>query len=742
MSTISDVAKRAGVAPVTVSRVINNAPNVSVSTREKVQQAIEELGYVPSGAAQSLRSKRTRSLALLVPDITNAFWTTVARGVEDAAQSHDYSILLCNTDESTVKQQRYLDVVISQRVDGVIIAPYDSNAQNLTKLHHHNIPTVVIDRHIEGWEVDTVVGDSISGARALVQHLISLGHKRIALISGPAKASTSLDRVAGYRIALSEAGVPVDSCLIKYGEFRAASGEQLTLEVLDGDLEPTAIFAANNVIAMGVVDALAKRGLRVPQDIALVCFDDLPNTSHFFPFLTVAVQPAYDMGVNAAQLLLSRLGAEVSLQPRHVVLPTRLIIRHSCGSRLQDDGHSVFSLPFPKTTPMQSYLVKRLSPAEIREATNGLTSIRLSITGREVRPSNYDKSDVNRLLKVLQHREADRLPHLEFWVTSQSVVEYVLEHKLEYDIVDARIGGQSIAPEDHVEFAQRLGMDAVACDFSWRPNNIFQRASDGTEQYVGGSVKAQADLDHLEPASSLADQLNYLERYLRAAQGTGVGILANFTSFFDSAMLAVGLSDSFFLFYDNRPFLEKLMDILLDHQKQVMRAVCDRFANDLAFILVNDDIAHNAGPLIHPDMFMDIFPQRMKQLIAPAKEHGKPVAIHTDGKMDNLLPVLYNVGFDIVHPVQPECNDIFAIKAQWAGKMAIIGNLPTSLLVYGTKEKIAERVREYCMRLAPGGGYVLGSSSSIQEGVPPENFVAMIQAVHKYGRYGALGHEL
>ena len=741
MSTISDVAKRAGVAPVTVSRVINNAPNVSVSTREKVQQAIKALGYVPSGAAQSLRSKRTRSLALLVSDITNAFWTTVARGVEDAAQSHNYSILLCNTDENQTKQQRYLDVVISQRVDGVIIAPYDSDAENLAKLRHRNIPTVVVDRQINGWDIDTVIGDSISGARALVQHLINLGHKRIAMISGPANTSTSMDRIAGYHIALNEAGIPFEPCLIKYGEFRAASGEQLSLELLDGDPNPTAIFAANNVIAMGVVDALEKRGLRVPQDIALVCFDDLPKTSHFFPFLTVAVQPAYEMGVNAAQLLLSRLGAEVNLQPRQVVLPTRLIIRHSCGSKLKNNNDSVFSLPFPKTTPEQSYLVKRLSPKEIQLAPNGLETVSLAISNQTAGVSEYNNSDVNRLLKVLQHQEADRLPHLEFWVTSQSVYEYVLEHKLEYDITDARIGDQTIAPEDHVEFAQRLGMDAVACNFSWRPNNIFKKASDGVERYVDGSVKTLTDLDNLEPPPSLADQLNYLERYLRAAQGTGVGVLANFTSFFDSAMLAAGITDSYYLFYDNRPFLEKLMDILLNQQEQVMRAVCDRFAHDLAFILVNDDIAYNAGPLIHPDMFIEIFAQRMKQLITPAKEHGKLVAIHTDGKINKLLPVLHDIGFDIIHPVQPECNDIFSIKEEWAGKMALIGNIPTSLLAYGSKEEIRERVKEHCSRLAPGGGYVLGSSTSIEEGIPPENFVAMIQAVHQYGRYDSLGCE-
>jgi uroporphyrinogen-III decarboxylase len=352
---------------------------------------------------------------------------------------------------------------------------------------------------------------------------------------------------------------------------------------------------------------------------------------------------------------------------------------------------------------------------------------------------HYERSDINRLLKAFQHQEADRLPHLEFWVTSQPVYEYVLEKELEYDIVDASVGGQSISPEDHVSFAERLGMDAVVCNFSWRPNNIFKTARDGTEHYVDGSIKSWADLDDLEPPLAIGDQLEYVERYLKAAQGSGVGVFANFTSFFDSAMLAVGVSDSFYMFYDDRPLLEKLMDILLDHQLEVMHAVCDNFADELAFFLVNDDIGHNSGLMIHPDMFMEIFPERMKRLIAPAKARGKLFAMHTDGKMDNIMPILYDIGFDIAHPIEPESNDMFEVKKKWAGKMALMGNIPTALLAYGTQAEIEERVKEYCLRLAPGGGYVLGSSTSIMEGIPPANFVAMTQAVHKYGRYGTLG---
>ncbi|MCX7706507.1 MAG: LacI family transcriptional regulator, partial [Anaerolineae bacterium] len=232
MATITDVAKRAGVAPVTVSRVINDAPGVNLATRERVLQAIADLGYVPNVVARSLRSKRTRTLAFVVPDITNPFWTTVARGVEDAAQDHGYSVLLCNTDENTAKQGRYLDLMVSQRVDGVIIAPADTDANRLETLRRHDIATVVIDRRIEGWEVDTVYSDSVSGAYALTRHLLRLGHTRIAMLSGPEGAATADDRIAGYWLALAEAGITPDPALIRRGGFNWEAGFELTNRVL------------------------------------------------------------------------------------------------------------------------------------------------------------------------------------------------------------------------------------------------------------------------------------------------------------------------------------------------------------------------------------------------------------------------------------------------------------------------------------------------------------------------------
>ncbi|MBP7962835.1 MAG: substrate-binding domain-containing protein [Caldilineaceae bacterium] len=731
MTTISDVAKRAGVSPVTVSRVINDTGNVRAATLVKVEKAIEELGYVPSGAAQSLRSKRTHALALIVPDIQNAFWTTAARGVEDAAQSRGYSVFLCNTDESAAKQERYLSVVISQRVDGVIIAPYDTHAANLAILRRRNVPTVVIDRHIDGWDVDTVVGDSLAATRALARHLIELGHKRIAMVSGPVNTSTGADRVAGYRIALAEAGIPFDSDLVKYGEYRSISGERLTHQLLNAETKPTAIFAANNAIAMGILDALDARGLRVPEDIALVCFDDLPNTSRLFPFLTVAAQPAYDIGANAAQLLLSRMESDTPIAPRQVVLPTRLIVRHSCGAALADDSRVPVSLPLRREAGERSYLVKPLTPTELNVASSILAKTSFVLPWRGPGLSKYDKSDAGRLCKVFKHQETDRVAHFEMDLKGRRIFEYVLERKL----TSLNGNGEFVpSPADHVEFAARLGMDAVMCEFIYRPNTRAVTVSDGTIHYAGGQIKSWADLDRLDPPQPLADQLDHLETYLRAADGTGVGVFAGFSSFFHTALTSVGIKDSMYLLYDDRLFLERLMDILLQRQERVVQAVCDRFGRDLSFVAITDELAHNRGPMIAPQELQEIYIQRVRRLIEPALAYDIPVALHTQGKIDTLLPMLYDAGFSIIHPLTPEANDIAKIKAEWAGKLILAGNFPSSMLLYGSDNEIDEQVRTLCERIGLGGDYVFSTAGALNDGIPPNKYVTMVEALHRHGR--------
>ena len=715
MPTISDVARQAGVSPATVSRVIQGAQNVSPDTRRRVEQAIVALGYVPSAVAQSLRSKRTRSLALVVSDIANTFWTTVARGVEDEAQRQGYSVLLCNTDENLAKQLRYLDLLIGQQVDGVVIAPYDSDSQHLDKLRQRNIPTVLVDRRIDGWDLDSVCGDSVAGSRALVQHLIKLGHRRIAVISGPVTTSTASDRIAGYCLALSEAGIPIDPRLQRRGEYRNATGEELTYRLLDEGLNPSAIFAANNAIAMGVIDALEMRGLCIPQDVALVSYDDLPDASHLFPFLTVVAQPAYDMGVNAAQLLLSRLNSEVDLRPRHVVLPVRLIVRHSCGSQVTAEGRYPLSLPLPKEGLGAGVMVKPSTAEERQIRLGGISTPGMPL------PVTDHKPDVNRLLRVLQHQEADRVPHLELSVASKAVHEYVLERELDSSLCGMEPGGLTITPEDHVDFALRLGLDAVPCRFSWLPRST--------------------DLQDLAPPPPLADQLSLLERYLRAARGTGVGVIACFTSFFDRSLRAVNVEPDRHPFPAQQSQVEQWMDLLLENQERVMRVVCGRFASNLALVAIDDNLAGRDGLRIDAEAFQEIVAPRMRRLIAPAQEHGKLLMLQSQGQVERLLPLLHDLGFDGIYLRNPELNDLLAIKKLWAGRLALAGGIPTTLLAHGSEQEIEATVREACRTLAAGGDYVLGSSQGISEEVPVASLVALVRAVHRYNRYGSLGQE-
>ncbi len=217
MSTIRDVASRAGVAPITVSRVINDSDYVSAATRKRVEAAIEELGYVPNMLGPSLRFKQTMTLALLLTDITNPFWTTVARGVEDVAQANGYSIILCNTDESEVKQEQYLDMLLRRRIDGIVLVPARSVPEPIYAIRKQNIPVVILDRQIPGLDVDIVRADSEDGAYQLTEHLLSLGHRQITMLAGPQAVSTAVDRVSGFRRALTDAGLPEDTAQIYWG---------------------------------------------------------------------------------------------------------------------------------------------------------------------------------------------------------------------------------------------------------------------------------------------------------------------------------------------------------------------------------------------------------------------------------------------------------------------------------------------------------------------------------------------
>ncbi len=337
MSTINDVAKGAGVSAMTVSRVINGTGYTSPATRARVEAVIEELGYVPNALARQLRSKRTKTIALVVSDISNPFFTTIARGVEDVAASKGFSVMYCNTDEDDAEEEQYLRVLIERQVDGVLLVPARSSGESFRLLRDHRMPVVVLDRRTAARQVDAVRCDSEAGAYALAGHLLGLGHRDIAVLTGSRTISTSVDRVAGCRRALNEAGLDLPDARVHFGGYmfgrsNQADGHRMALEVLDapGPL-PTALFCANNFIAFGAIRALRERGIRVPDGMSVVAFDDLPEEWVSDPFLTCASQPAYDIGHRAADLLLGEISGAHEPAGQAVVLPFELIIRRSSG---------------------------------------------------------------------------------------------------------------------------------------------------------------------------------------------------------------------------------------------------------------------------------------------------------------------------------------------------------------------------------------------------------------------------
>jgi LacI family transcriptional regulator len=331
MPTIHDVAKRAGVGSITVSRMINNSGYISSETRERIQKAIDELGYVPNTLARSLRSRRTNTVALMVTDITNPFFTTLARGVEDAANEAGYTVIFCNTDESAAKEEKYLNVLLQKQVDGFLLVPTQRSVNSIQQILKHGTPVVVLDRRIPKVDVDSVRCDSLDGAYKLTKYLVSLGHRQIAIMSGAVGVSTADDRVAGYRKALEEGRIAISDRYILRGEFTPDSGYSMTEQAINLSLRPTALIAANNFITIGAMKALQEAEMEVPEDMALAGFDDLPPAIVTFPFFTVVSQPAYEMGTQAMQLLLIRLSAKEVDAFQEVILPTQLIVRRSSG---------------------------------------------------------------------------------------------------------------------------------------------------------------------------------------------------------------------------------------------------------------------------------------------------------------------------------------------------------------------------------------------------------------------------
>jgi LacI family transcriptional regulator/LacI family repressor for deo operon, udp, cdd, tsx, nupC, and nupG len=328
---LNEVAERAGVSIATVSRVINDSPKVNPETRIKVMQVIKELKFRPNRVAKRLRNRNASSnlLGVLIPDIQNPFYVEVLRGIEDVAYENKYAIIMCNFSQDEKKEKLYLDILQSESIDGLIAAPVNEHDQNVIKLLKGGLPMVCVDRGLSGVDVDVVLVENRNGAYSAVDYLAKSGYKRIAYISGLPQLPSSQQRLQGYEEALTANGLKVDKTLIKFGDSRHESGVKLCEELLKLPSPPDAIFAGNNLITLGALETIHKKGLKIPKDVAIIGFDDMYWSISLNPPLTAVKQPAYEIGKRAAEQLILRIN-DPSRPTVSMIMKTELIIRSSC----------------------------------------------------------------------------------------------------------------------------------------------------------------------------------------------------------------------------------------------------------------------------------------------------------------------------------------------------------------------------------------------------------------------------
>jgi len=329
--SLSEVARKAGVSTATVSRVINGAENVNPETRMKVLHVIKELKYKPNRVAKRLRNRNTSSnlLGVLIPDIQNPFYVEVLRGIEDVAYAHQYALIMCNFSQDEKKSRLYLEILQSESVDGIIAAPTNEHDNHVIRLVKGGLPIVCVDRGLIGVDVDVVLVENRQGAFSAVDYLAKAGYKRIAYISGLPQIPSSQQREKGYLDALEANKLPITRDYIRYGDSRHESGVKLCEELLNLPSPPDALFTGNNLITLGALETIHKKGLKIPKDIAIIGFDDMYWSISLNPPLTAVRQPAYEIGKRAAELLIQRIN-EPSRQTVSMILKTELMIRNSC----------------------------------------------------------------------------------------------------------------------------------------------------------------------------------------------------------------------------------------------------------------------------------------------------------------------------------------------------------------------------------------------------------------------------
>lgn len=332
MVRISDVAKMANVSTATVSRVLSNSGNVKKETAEKVLEAIKKLNYQPNLLARQLRRLETKTVLVVVPDITNTFFSKILRGIEQVAIENDYEVLLGDTGNSLEREKGYLDILRQKKADGMILLTARLESHLLEEISHE-FPVVLACEYLEGSDIPTVSIDNISSARKATEYLISLGHKRIGFLSGPMDVILSRDRLKGFKQGMMQHNIAIEPNLIQEGDFSFESGFNLMTKLLALTEPPTAVFASSDEMAIGAIKAIKAKGLKVPDDISIVGFDDIKFASIFEPALTTVSQPMFEIGQKAMELLIKLMnGSEI--ERRQYILEDQLVIRDSCSKKL------------------------------------------------------------------------------------------------------------------------------------------------------------------------------------------------------------------------------------------------------------------------------------------------------------------------------------------------------------------------------------------------------------------------
>lgn len=338
MANIKDVAVLAGVSITTVSHVINQTRYVSDELVERVNAAIKELNYCPNTLARSLRSGKSKTIGLVIPDISNQFFAEISRKIEDKGFEYGYSVIFCNTDDDPNKEISYIDVLIAKQVDGIIFISAGKETDTLKKTVNLSVPIVIADRDIKEIQADIVLVDNFQGGYEATHFLIALGHKRIGCISGPSSVTPSAQRLQGFEQAMRESGLNVNPSLIINGDFRYQSGEVAMRKLLENEQPPSAVFVCNDMMALGAIQAIIKMGLKVPNDVSVIGFDDIPLSSAIFPALTTMSQPIHEMASLVVDLLIEKIDFHKrQIRPqkekpeyKRILMKAILIKRNSC----------------------------------------------------------------------------------------------------------------------------------------------------------------------------------------------------------------------------------------------------------------------------------------------------------------------------------------------------------------------------------------------------------------------------